>query len=227
MYVVCILRSYTLLHVVVLVSARTDVKCLVMCQYNVFVVVSMSDICGIVICIWFLFSFIFFYVFCCFCFFFSSRRRHTRCALVTGVQTCALPIFFFETCLNGVRAAGRPRRAICDAAPILLQTIITSLLLRAVRFSGHAQLRLSRKKGNAMTVRMIALCGAATLAFVANPARAGEGGDVAASAEAAEAHAGAGQGAIVVTGYTGTKTDTAPTELPPPTKAATPPPHKA
>src|SRR3546814_10570655 len=29
---------------------------------------------------------------CVFLFFFSSRRRHTRCALVTGVQTCALPI---------------------------------------------------------------------------------------------------------------------------------------
>src|SRR3546814_5856114 len=29
----------------------------------------------------------------CLCFFVSSRRRHTRCALVTGVQTCALPIF--------------------------------------------------------------------------------------------------------------------------------------
>src|SRR3546814_10592317 len=28
-----------------------------------------------------------------FLFFFSSRRRHTRCALVTGVQTCALPIY--------------------------------------------------------------------------------------------------------------------------------------
>src|SRR3546814_20241242 len=28
-------------------------------------------------------------IYCCF---FSSRRRHTRCALVTGVQTCALPI---------------------------------------------------------------------------------------------------------------------------------------
>src|SRR3546814_5286182 len=25
--------------------------------------------------------------------YFSSRRRHTRCALVTGVQTCALPIY--------------------------------------------------------------------------------------------------------------------------------------
>src|SRR3546814_4548301 len=32
--------------------------------------------------------------FLCDFFFFSSRRRHTRCALVTGVQTCALPIFF-------------------------------------------------------------------------------------------------------------------------------------
>src|SRR3546814_2775965 len=31
-------------------------------------------------------------VFVCLLFFFSSRRRHTRCALVTGVQTCALPI---------------------------------------------------------------------------------------------------------------------------------------
>src|SRR3546814_2334198 len=31
------------------------------------------------------------FLFLCF-FFFSSIRRHTRCALVTGVQTCALPI---------------------------------------------------------------------------------------------------------------------------------------
>src|SRR3546814_9281705 len=31
-----------------------------------------------------------------FYFFFSSRRRHTRCALVTGVQTCALPIWMGE-----------------------------------------------------------------------------------------------------------------------------------
>src|SRR3546814_6484172 len=35
-----------------------------------------------------LYIFVYFSVF----FFFSSRRRHTRCALVTGVQTCALPI---------------------------------------------------------------------------------------------------------------------------------------
>src|SRR3546814_10663376 len=31
-------------------------------------------------------------VFLCTCFLFSSRRRHTRCALATGVQTCAHPI---------------------------------------------------------------------------------------------------------------------------------------
>src|SRR3546814_20471091 len=37
-----------------------------------------------------------------FCFF-SSRRRHTRCALVTGVQTCALPVFA-PTILSGDRA---------------------------------------------------------------------------------------------------------------------------
>src|SRR3546814_7500723 len=34
-------------------------------------------------------------------FFLSSRRRHTRCALVTGVQTCALPIY---------HATARPKR---------------------------------------------------------------------------------------------------------------------
>src|SRR3546814_20045637 len=35
-----------------------------------------------------------------FLFFFSSRRRHTRCALVTGVQTCALPILFVDGVLD-------------------------------------------------------------------------------------------------------------------------------
>src|SRR3546814_10865375 len=35
-------------------------------------------------------------------FFFSSRRRHTRCALVTGVQTCALPIYALQITLAAV-----------------------------------------------------------------------------------------------------------------------------
>src|SRR3546814_5488844 len=39
-------------------------------------------------------------------FFFSSRRRHTRCALVTGVQTCALPIFLKELAEEGEEIIG-------------------------------------------------------------------------------------------------------------------------
>src|SRR3546814_8869838 len=36
-------------------------------------------------------------------FFFSSRRRHTRCALVTGVQTCALPISLIDEVRQRIR----------------------------------------------------------------------------------------------------------------------------
>src|SRR3546814_9725509 len=36
-------------------------------------------------------------------FFFSSRRRHTRCALVTGVQTCALPIYYNQLDCSSTR----------------------------------------------------------------------------------------------------------------------------
>src|SRR3546814_11400260 len=40
-------------------------------------------------------------------FFFSSRRRHTRCALVTGVQTCALPISDLPRVRRQIRACIR------------------------------------------------------------------------------------------------------------------------
>src|SRR3546814_5045376 len=54
--------------------------------FLLYIVILMCDLCYFcdVSC-----SLLFFVVY----FFFSSRRRHTRCALVTGVQTCALPIF--------------------------------------------------------------------------------------------------------------------------------------
>src|SRR3546814_10745960 len=48
---------------------------------------------------------------CCIFFFCSSRRRHTSCALVTGVQTCVLPIcivghaFIAEFAFDPARAA--------------------------------------------------------------------------------------------------------------------------
>src|SRR3546814_2858419 len=40
-------------------------------------------------------------------FFFSSIRRHTRCALVTGVQTCALPIWLTRVPGIGKKTAER------------------------------------------------------------------------------------------------------------------------
>src|SRR3546814_1299852 len=56
-----------------------------------------------------------------YCFFFSSRRRHTRCALVTGVQTCALPISLIEQQVRDTRVGSRiyedltlPMRAVRD-----------------------------------------------------------------------------------------------------------------
>src|SRR3546814_8519413 len=52
---------------------------------------------------------------CVFCFFFSSRRRHTRCALVTGVQTCALPIYHFR----------QPQQALFDSPRGFLDLALT------------------------------------------------------------------------------------------------------
>src|SRR3546814_886547 len=47
-------------------------------------------------------------------FFFSSRRRHTRCALVTGVQTCALPICVL-VCVHGLSRNGRDFDELAEA----------------------------------------------------------------------------------------------------------------
>src|SRR3546814_10358320 len=54
------------------------------------------------------------------CFFFSSRRRHTRCTLVTGVQTCALPI---SAGFRGAFAATgeRPRQRSGATLPTVLR----------------------------------------------------------------------------------------------------------
>src|SRR3546814_8156293 len=65
-------------------------------------------------------------------FFFSSRRRHTRCALVTGVQTCALPI-------SSSRQGGNLHRSLSPRRTAAVQG-------RALRFGGGSGVR-----GDAMT----------------------------------------------------------------------------
>src|SRR3546814_5530320 len=81
------------------------------------------------------------YLFCSyiiFFFFFSSRRRHTSCALVTGVQTCALPIYerapssttaSIETYSPRFTAKGRDWLP-CDA-PVSIMSILKRLRRRS------------------------------------------------------------------------------------------------
>src|SRR3546814_5196191 len=48
----------------------------------------------------------------CVCFLFSSRRRHTRCALVTGVQTCALPIYKNQHVVKNLLSKGDDKKVV-------------------------------------------------------------------------------------------------------------------
>src|SRR3546814_18953549 len=79
-------------------------------------------------------------------FFFSSRRRHTRCALVTGVQTCALPIHpLLPHLLNPLHDAG--------GVLVLLQQLV-HVLHRSAGADGDALLARSLDE-----VRLLALVG--------------------------------------------------------------------
>src|SRR3546814_4974731 len=67
-------------------------------------------------------------MFCFIFFFFSSRRRHTRCALVTGVQTGALPVLCLmvrECFAHHVHLAWRQRgeRLSGDKLQLLQQSV--------------------------------------------------------------------------------------------------------
>src|SRR3546814_2947715 len=67
-------------------------------------------------------------------FFFSSRRRHTSCALVTGVQTCALPI------LDAVRAVlGLFAETVDQLAPHRLDEIATDAIELAQPLAHRAE----------------------------------------------------------------------------------------
>src|SRR3546814_17369348 len=69
-------------------------------------------------------------------FFFSSRRRHTSCALVTGVQTCALPI-------SGAISAATPR----PGAPMSFADLATRLQPAVVNISTTQKIQVNRFPG--------------------------------------------------------------------------------
>src|SRR3546814_2228549 len=68
---------------------------------------------------------------CSVCFFFSSRRRHTRCALVTGVQTCALPISGQEP--NPMNVSLNWRRALLIGLVLVAVVLVAWLGLLGTR----------------------------------------------------------------------------------------------
>src|SRR3546814_17897941 len=63
-------------------------------------------------------------------------RRHTRCALVTGVQTCALPISVTMTFSPASTVSPEGRAASSPWAPILLVASVPPLLNRCHALTG-------------------------------------------------------------------------------------------
>src|SRR3546814_7381028 len=69
-----------------------------------------------------------------FFFFFSSRRRHTRCALVTGVQTCALPIYDLPIIGSRTGAGSATMRADFDLPESPLMSACQTPIIVALDF---------------------------------------------------------------------------------------------
>src|SRR3546814_2173915 len=70
-------------------------------------------------------------------FFFSSRRRHTRCALVTGIQTCALPISPLEAIVRLAHEKGVPVLADGTQAVVHHAIDVSALDVDFYALTGH------------------------------------------------------------------------------------------
>src|SRR3546814_4466714 len=78
----------------------------------------LSVLVGVCCIVLFVDFMLFLYLACfLFYFFFSSRRRHTRCALVTGVQTCALPIYVSHSCASIFSVLGGKNSKLTPMSP--------------------------------------------------------------------------------------------------------------
>src|SRR3546814_2674471 len=83
--------------------------------------------------------------------FFSSRRRHTRCALVTGVQTCALPIL--RAAMPHLRASGNG--AIVNISSILgIMATVTCLSFHAAKGAVRMMSKAAAQEYAALGVRV-------------------------------------------------------------------------
>src|SRR3546814_7698251 len=71
-------------------------------------------------------------------FFFSSRRRHTMCALATGVQTCALPILPLHESAANLQFESRRGYVLLILAFVVAALLVTAWL-RHSRFGAYLQ----------------------------------------------------------------------------------------
>src|SRR3546814_2009408 len=75
-------------------------------------------------------------------FFFTSRRRHTRCALVTGVQTCALPISHLQITQLGYGPMHPDTRLSARVAPPMIGLgLLEAIPNEAILANAQAQAR--------------------------------------------------------------------------------------
>src|SRR3546814_3021366 len=90
-------------------------------------------------------------------FFFSSRRRHTRCALVTGVQTCALPIWKLPVMVwihGGAHVIGSGTFPAFDGTAFARQGVILVTInyrLGALGYFAHPALSAAKPRREALS----------------------------------------------------------------------------
>src|SRR3546814_3236730 len=90
------------------------------------------------------------FIIVCLFFFFSSRRRHTSCALVTGVQTCALPIYaaiWYPTDGHGLAGGDHGDDTMNPTRAALMTSLMLPTLALAQQYQGP------EPAGNAESVR--------------------------------------------------------------------------
>src|SRR3546814_19244107 len=90
------------------------------------------------------------FIIVCLFFFFSSRRRHTSCALVTGVQTCALPIYaaiWYPTDGHGLAGGDHGDDTMNPTRAALITSLMLPTLALAQQYQGP------EPAGNAERVR--------------------------------------------------------------------------
>src|SRR3546814_11580102 len=87
-------------------------------------------------------------------FFFSSRRRHTICALVTGVQTCALPIYRYGSTAAAAYGAVNQLWAYIQMPAMAIAASISTMAAQCIGAGKSVRLPLIASRGLVIALAM-------------------------------------------------------------------------